>query len=65
MKTNDRKINLISALFVLVWEEIKTMNSTKMKSLVKLISNYLAIKFFSPKKDRLSLENTTYRISSY
>lgn len=61
------KHQMMSGIMQLMWAELKTMNMYKLKSLYKIASGYIAMKYFGPKKitkrkDRRDVE-TSFRVS--
>lgn len=65
MSITKRRANLVAAVSQFLWQEIKTMNMVKARSLGRVVKSYLALKFTSGAKKKENFNPTTYRISSY
>lgn len=51
-KVESGKSRLIKGSLLYAWEELKTMNMTKMKALYRIGTGYLKMKFFGPGKPK-------------
>ena len=70
-KKSSGKIKFITGISQFLWAELKTMNTAKLKSLYKIGTGYITMKFFTPKKvvhqkpvRNRELEEAAYRLSS-
>lgn len=49
-KIESGKARLIKGSLLYLWEEIKTMNMTKLKALSRILSGYFKMKFYKNRK---------------
>ncbi len=70
-KSSSGRSKFMTGIVQFLWAELKTMNMAKLKSLYKIATGYVRMKYFGPKKiakhkpdRRREIEEAAYRLSS-